>query len=73
MVDFGSNPKLDSAVLSFAYYQGSSSPNTSYYGDTSSYLNIEVGMINEILFSDSAYYSNQNFNSSTILPMILSM
>ena len=67
MVDFGSDPKLDSAVLSFAYYQGSSSPNTPYYGDTSSYLNIEVGMINETLFSDSAYYSNQNFNSSTIL------
>ena len=67
MVDFGSSPKLDSAVLSFAYYQGSSSPNTSYYGDTLSYLNIEVGMINETLFSDSAYYSNQNFNSSTIL------
>ncbi len=67
MVDFGSNPKLDSAVLSFAYYSGTSSPNTSYYGDTSSYLNIEVGMINETLFSDSAYYSNQNFNSSTIL------
>jgi hypothetical protein len=50
-VDFGLNPVCDSIVLSLLY--------KSYYGDTSSYLTLNVYEIADDFYLDNTYYSNQ--------------
>ena len=47
---FGNDPLLDSVVLTLAY--------TDYYGDTLTPLTVEVHQLNEMLYLDSNYYTN---------------
>lgn len=54
-VDFGDNPTLDSAILSLAY--------SGYYGDTSTEMTIHIEHLEQAIFYDSAYYSNQQIPS----------
>lgn len=51
---FGTSPVADSMVL-FLNYSG-------YYGDTTTPQAINVYQLNQLLYQDSTYYSNQNFN-----------
>lgn len=55
-VDFGDNPSLDSAVLSLAY--------SGYYGDTSTAMTIRIEQLDQAIYYDSSYYSNQQLPSS---------
>ncbi|MDP4282201.1 MAG: DUF4270 domain-containing protein [Bacteroidota bacterium] len=58
--DFGTNPVVDSLIVSFRY--------SSIYGDTNSLQTIRVYELSEDLNADSAYYSNQNKRTySTLL------
>lgn len=50
--DFGSNPVMDSLILSL-YYNGS-------YGDTTTQLNLHVYEMTEMIYDSSIYYSNIN-------------
>lgn len=47
---FGSSPVLDSVVLTLAY--------ADYYGDTVTQQQFEVYRLDEVMFKDTAYYSN---------------
>ncbi len=51
-VDFGSNPVLDSVIMSLDY--------NGFYGNLSNQQTVRVYEITESLHNDSAYYSNQN-------------
>lgn len=55
--NFGNNPQLDSLVLQLAY--------AGFYGDTTTVQTVRVYEVMEMLYYDSAYYSNQlkDFNS----------
>ncbi len=50
-IDFGTNPICDSIVLGFDY--------VGFYGDTAAVQHIKVYRLDEDMFVDSAYYSNQ--------------
>jgi hypothetical protein len=50
--DYGSDPVLDSIVLSLAY--------SGFYGDTASQQSIRVYELSGEMFPDSVYYSNQS-------------
>jgi hypothetical protein len=54
-VSFGSNPNLDSAVLSLVYY--------GYYGDTTIALNISVEQLQDVIELEDTFYSTQLLNS----------
>lgn len=56
-LDFGTNPICDSIVLGIDY--------SGFYGDTAAMQHIKVYRLDEDMFIDSAYYSNQ---SLTIQP-----
>ncbi len=52
-VDFGENPVLGSIILAFEY-------TGEYYGDTTYTQNLKVFRMDETIYGDSSYYSNQN-------------
>ena len=54
-IDLGSNPIVDSVVLSYSY--------SGYYGDLASLNNIQVNYSDEKIYKDSIYYSNQDFSN----------
>ena len=54
-IDIGSNPIVDSVVLSYSY--------SGYYGDLTSLDNIQVNYSDEKINKDSIYYSNQDFSN----------
>ena len=54
-IDLGSNPIVDSVVLSYSY--------SGYYGDLTSLTNIQVNYSDEKIYKDSIYYSNQDFSN----------
>ena len=54
-IDLGSNPIVDSVVLSYSY--------SGYYGDLTSLNNIQVNYSDEKIYKDSIYYSNQDFSN----------
>lgn len=58
-IDFGDNPVLDSAVLSFAY--------AGYYGDTMNDMSINVYELATAIELDSTYYSNESFSVGELL------
>ena len=58
-VDFGDNPVLSSAVLNLTY--------AGYYGDSTQQMQIEIASLNESIFVDSSYYSNQMIDATDIL------
>ena len=58
-VDFGDNPVLSSAVLNLTY--------AGYYGDSTQQMQIEIASLNESIFVDSSYYSNQMIDATNIL------
>jgi len=47
----GENPIVDSIVLSYTY--------SGYYGDLEEFTNLEVKRINDDIYKDSIYYSNE--------------
>lgn len=55
-VDFGSSPVLDSAVLSLVY--------SNYYGDTTAEMGIKIEQLDEPIYFDSSYYSNNVLSAS---------
>jgi len=55
-VDFGSEPLLDSAIITLVY--------AGYYGDTSIEMSIDVNQLNEDIFDTTTYFSN--YSVSTI-------
>ena len=58
-VDFGDNPVLSSAVLHLTY--------AGYYGDSTQQMHIEVAALDETIFLDSSYYSNQTVIANNVL------
>ena len=54
-IDIGSNPIVDSVVLSYSY--------SGYYGDLTSLDNVQVNYSDEKINKDSIYYSNQDFSN----------
>ena len=58
-VDFGDNPTLTSAVLHLTY--------AGYYGDSTQEMLIEVVELDESIFIDSSYYSNQMIDATNHL------
>ena len=63
-IDLGSNPIVDSVVMSYSY--------SGYYGDILSLTEINVDYTNTILYKDSVYYSNYQLNNSSgSLPNLL--
>lgn len=52
---FGKEAKLDSVVLALVY-------SSSYYGNINDILKFNVYELSQSVYSDSAYYSNSNFN-----------
>jgi len=58
-VDFGDNPILSSAVLNLTY--------AGYYGDSTQQMQIEIAALDEIIYIDSSYYSNQYINATNVL------
>ena len=54
--DFGTEPVLDSAVLTLVY--------SSYYGDTTVEIGIKIEQLDEQIYFDSSYYSNTIFSAS---------
>ena len=58
-VDFGDNPVLSSAVLHLTY--------AGYYGDSTQQMQIEVATLDESIFVDSSYYSNQTVDATNVL------
>lgn len=55
-VDFGTSPILDSAILTFSY--------AGYYGDTTQVLTIHIEQLDQPIYYDSTYYSNQIITAS---------
>jgi len=55
-VDFGESPVLDSAILSLVY--------SSYYGDTTIEMGIKIEQIDDAIYFDSTYYSNEYISAS---------
>ena len=55
-VDFGSNPILDSAIITLAY--------AGYYGDTSVEMTIQVQQLNQEIYDTAVYYSNDIISAS---------
>ncbi len=58
-VDFEDNPILSSAVLYLTY--------AGYYGDSTQQIEIEVATLDESIFVDSLYYSNQEIDATNVL------
>ena len=58
-VDFGDNPVLSSAVLHLTY--------AGYYGDSTQQMHLEVAALDESIYLDSSYYSNQTVNATNVL------
>ena len=58
-VDFGDDPVLSSAVLYLTY--------AGYYGDSTQQMHIEVAALDESIYLDSSYYSNQTVNATNVL------
>ena len=58
-VDFGDNPILSSAILHLTY--------AGFYGDSTQQIHIEVATLDEDIFIDSSYYSNQTVNATNLL------
>lgn len=58
-VDFGDNPILTSAVLYLTY--------AGYYGDSTQQMHVEVAALDENIFLDSSYYSNQTVIANNVL------
>ena len=58
-VDFGENPLLTSAVLHLTY--------AGYYGDSTQQMQIEVATLDDRIFIDSSYYSNNLINASEVV------
>lgn len=61
-VDFGENPVLDSAVLTLAY--------DGYYGDTTVAMSVGVYELDESIYLDSTYYSDQEIAAMNLLELI---
>ncbi len=57
-MDFGIDPQLDSIILSLEY-------TGSYYGDTTIPMNFIVYELDDIIYRDSVYYSNQTIALGT--------
>ena len=55
-VDFGTNPVLDSAVMTLAY--------AGYYGDTTIEMNIQVEQLSEEIHDTTTYFSDDVFSTS---------
>jgi len=49
--DLGNNPIVDSAVMSYTY--------SGYYGELEDFTSLDVSLINEDIYKDSIYYSNE--------------
>jgi len=49
--DLGNNPIVDSVVMSYTY--------SAYYGDFDDFTSLDVSLINEDIYKDSIYYSNE--------------
>ena len=67
-IDLGSNPIVDSVVLSYTY--------SGYYGDLADYEMINVIELSEPIYKDSIYYSNLeisglNFTSNLVESFVL--
>lgn len=58
-VDFGDNPIISSAVLHLTY--------EGCYGDSAQQMEIEVAALDESIFADSSYYSNQVIDATNVL------
>ena len=58
-VDFGDNPVLKSAVLHLTY--------AGYYGDSTQQMHVEIAALDESIFLDSSYYSNQTVIATNVL------
>ncbi len=58
-VDFGDNPVLTSAVLHLTY--------AGYYGDSTQQMHVEIAALDESIFLDSSYYSNQTVIATNVL------
>ena len=56
-VDFGTNPVLDSAVMTLAY--------AGYYGDTTIEMNIKVEQLGEEIYDTTTYFSDDIFSTSS--------
>ena len=54
-VDFGTNPVLDSAVITLAY--------AGFYGDTTVEMNIQVEQLSEEIFDTTMYFSDDVFST----------
>ena len=61
-VDFGENPVLDSAVLTIAY--------SGYYGDTTVAMSVGIYELDESIYLDSTYYSDQEIAATDLLEAI---
>lgn len=57
--DFGSSPVADSIVLTLVY--------KAVYGDTNTQQTINVYELNDDIYRDSSYYSNNSFSYGTLL------
>lgn len=57
--DFGANPVADSIVLTLVY--------KAVYGDTNTQQTIKVYELNQDIYRDSSYYSNNSFVTGTLL------
>ena len=55
-IDIGNNPVVDSVVMSYSY--------SGYYGDLASLTDIAVNYTDLLIFKDSVYFSNHQFNNS---------
>jgi len=49
--DLGNNPIVDSVVMSYTY--------SGYYGELEDFTSLDVSLINEDIYKDSIYYSNE--------------
>ena len=58
-IDFGDNPVLVSAELSLTY--------AGYYGDSTQQMEIEVAKLDQSIYVDSAYYSNNILEATEII------
>ena len=58
-VDFGENPTLVSAVLHLTY--------SGYYGDSTQQMEVEVARLDESIYVDSSYYSNDPIPATDVI------
>lgn len=58
-VSFGANPVLDSAEMIIKY-------TGNYLGDTTTSLSFDVYLLNEMIQTSTAYYTNKDFTTSTV-------